>query len=422
MLVRNVWVYKDGNLVLDSEFELPGDMTVESVDFLGQAIVLPGLYDSHIHGVGGHDFSEGTIDAYRSITDTLGACGVAYCAATFVSMDIAALKHALKTLDEFIQQPVRKGAAQIIAVHLEGPFITHECKGAHDPAVLQDKISQEIVFDIIKEAPHVPDWKITLAPELPGALEFMNQIKDRQDIHIFVGHCNSATAILEQASECGIAGFTHLGNANAELVQRLGSSIAQTSDARSNVVRFALEHKFLVELIVDGQHLSSEFVAFVHSKLSDRIILVSDALSPANMLDGEYQLGTLTVLKQGARIVLKDNPEKLAGSAACLPDLIPHFIAMLQKAGIDEQQLLTSLYHATVTNPRSSSSSATFANEDNYVILNKNTGQLIMSHNHGLNRHHSNITTQNSFSFFTPLIQTSTVPQASSTSISSMSQ
>lgn len=420
MLVRNMWVYKEGNLVLEPEFELPGEMAVEPVDFSGQAIVLPGLYDSHIHGVGGHDFSEGTMDAYRCITDALGACGVAYCAATFVSMDLTALKNALKTLDEFIQQPVRKGAAQIIAVHLEGPFITHECKGAHDPAVLQDKISQEIVSDLMKEAPHIPDWKITLAPELPGALEFMNQVKDRPDIHIFVGHCNSATAILEQASKYGIAGFTHLGNANAELVQRLGSSIAETSDARSNVVRFALEHQFPVELIVDGQHLSSEFVTFVHSKLPDRIVLVSDALSPANMADGEYQLGTLTVLKQGERIVLKDNPEKLAGSAACLPDLIPHFIAMLQKAGIDEQKLLTSLYHATVTNPRSSSSSAPFANEDNYVILNKNTGQLIMSRIHGLNSYHSSPTTRSSFNFFTPLIQAPTVQQTLSASSSSL--
>lgn len=358
------------------------------VDLKSQYLVIPGLMDTHIHGLFNNDFSDGTLTAYRTITELLGKHGVAYCSATFVSMELEQLKNALRELNTFLSLPVVKGAAQIVSVHLEGPFIARNCKGAHDEKVLQDKISLGRFLEIIAAAPRVKDWKITLDPELPGALEFIEQTRhlvvngQKIGVHIFIGHSNAQQNILQEASRRGVAGYTHLGNANCERLHREkdGHAIA---NCQSNVVRFALQQNKPVELIVDGQHLSSEFVQFVQRERPNQTLLVSDALRTAGMPDGEYTLGSLAVLKIGNKIVLKDTPEKLAGSAALLPELIVNYLAILKKSGLVEKDCLNALYHALVTNPRNSSMQNPKALNNNFVILDRSTGELILSQTNG---------------------------------------
>lgn len=395
MLYKQLLVFADGAWVLQ-DVDLADHSEDGVMDMNGQYLLLKkGLYESHMHGISGYDFSQGTIEAYEGITDALGVCGVAYCAATFVSMDLVSLQSALEQYNHFLNLPVKPGAAKALpVVHLEGPFIAKNCKGAHDERVLQPSISLALFLEIISAAPDVTDWKITLAPELPGALDFIEQTRNlivngrSIGVHVFIGHTNAAPYLLDEAAKRGIAGFTHLGNANCERAHR-DIAVITLDEVQSNVVRFALEHDYPVELIVDGQHLSKEFILFVYKHLAEKIILVSDALSPANMPDGDYKLGSLEVVKYADRIVLKDNPDKLAGSATCLPDLISKFIAILQNAHVPEAEYLTALYHATITNPRISSiSDASELKDDNYVILDRTTGQLMLSCCQGVIRQH----------------------------------
>lgn len=364
------------------------------VDFSGRYFLLPGLYDSHIHGIGGHDFSEGNQAAYEAITTKLGEVGVAYCSATFVSMELDKLKNALAELENFLQGESVPGRAKIISVHLEGPFIAKDCKGAHDESILQDRIDLEIFLDIIKQAPSVTDWKITLDPALPGALEFIKNTRSLKidgkniAVHVFLGHSNAAIPHLEQAQESGISGYTHLGNACGETAHRGHPHPQLPEDAKSHLVQFALSEgqSTPVELIVDGEHLSEAFIAAVYQRLPQGIILITDALSPAGMPDGEYQLGSLKVLKQGNKIVLKDNPTKLAGSCATLPELVKNFMAILKNLNLSDEEILKAVYYATITNPRQSSvqNPALLNDTNNYTIFDRKTGDMVMSVNEGI--------------------------------------
>ncbi|TAL65901.1 MAG: hypothetical protein EPN84_01025, partial [Legionella sp.] len=367
-----------------------------SADMQGSVVVLPGLYDSHIHGAGGHDFSEGTTTAYIQITETLGKNGVAYCAATFVSMEWKRLISALETLDDFLIAPQVAGAAKIVAVHLEGPFIAKSCKGAHDEQVLQNEISLSRFLELVAAAPGVRNWKITLAPDLPGALEFIEQTRNLQvkevpiAVHVFIGHSNANYATVQQAVDRGIAGFTHLGNANGETVHRK-KDCRSFLKAESDVVRFALDHSIPAEVIADGLHLSNEFVAFVQSHTP--VMLVSDALSPTMMPDGEYELASLKVLKQEKRIVLKDQQEKLAGGSSLLPDLLVNFNKIVAQSCKSNEERLNALYQAVIVNPRQSSlRNAELDDENNFVILDKSTGELLFSCCHGIVIQHRALT------------------------------
>lgn len=371
-------------------YSVPGFNVPPKSFFDAQAryIWLPGLYDSHIHGAGGHDFSEGTYQAFETITQTLGENGVAFCAATFVSMPLAQLKICLAALNQFIQAPQKPGAAKIVAVHLEGPFIAKECKGAHDEQTLQTQISLELFLDIISAAPQVTHWKMTIAPELPGSMEFIEHtrnlvVKDIPiTVEVFIGHSNASEATVRKAIEKGARGFTHLGNANKEKGHHSDQPI-NVNDLQSSVVRSALSHQAPVELIVDGQHLAPTFIKLVHQYLPSHLLLISDALSPTRMPDGEYPLGSLTVLKQGERIVLKENPSTLAGSASLLPNAVKELCRILSGGEAEDLAVWTTLYHALVSNPRAHHAAYDWSDENNYVILDRLSGELVLSSCHG---------------------------------------
>lgn len=353
-----------------------------------QQLRLPGLLDAHIHGIGGCDFSDGKLESIKTITRKLAECGVAYCAATLVSLSMPRLRDALSVLDEYIQLQDRHqfpGSAKIVSVHLEGPFISHCCKGAHDESVLQSKIDITQFTNIISAAPHISDWKITLSPDLEGAIPYIREAKKlvingrKINVKVFIGHSNADPALLRQAFEAGADGFTHLGNANDEKLHRSTGNIS-LNDLNSNVVKWALVHRAApVELIVDGQHLSEQFVNLVLSQVGSRIILITDALSPAGMPDGDYMLGSLPVVKAGNKIVLKNDLNKLAGSAATLPQIIQNFHAILRKAGMPDKEIADVLYDAAVTYPRAAtlSESAVLPDDKNYVVLDRNTGSLL---------------------------------------------
>lgn len=372
------------------------------IDCNNNYAILPGLLDSHIHGNLGYDFADRSLnnDALERITESLGRSGVAFCIPTLVSLSLDHLKQNLRIIDEFFakqMQGIKRGAAQLVGIHLEGPFIAKNCKGAHDENVLQTKIDQHIMIDLIKTAPHIDAWKITLAPELEGAIQFikdmqtLTQVEDRNvSIKVFIGHTNADTHYLEAAFNAGAVGFTHLGNANCEVAHRSTDHIAH-EHLKSNVVKFALDKNntssAYIELITDGHHLSKEFVNFVMKDREDKIILITDALGPTGLADGNYQLGTLEIQKKGEVFYLK-NSEKLAGSAATLSTIIKKFSQMIQKEGAD---LWTILYHAAVLNPRNTALPhyTKLNDQENFVLVDR-AGTVVLSVVNKKTIHHTN--------------------------------
>lgn len=359
------------------------DAQDDNVDAQGKLSLMPGWLDAHVHGFGGPDFSEATQENLPIITKALGETGLSYCMATLVSLQLDKLKQALSAIDHYVQHHNHTpGSTQIVGVHIEGPFIAKNCKGAHDESVLLPKIDVDIFKEILNAAPHITQWKITLAPDLEGAIDFIHDIQNQNlknhSIKIFIGHTNASEEKIVAAVNAGATGFTHLGNANQEQVHRCAGF--HINDIKSNVVRWAVhnakQHNCYVELIVDGEHLSQQFVNFIQEKIGDKILLVTDALGPSGLQDGEYHLGALPVLKKDKKFSLKSDPEKLAGSASSLRQVVEKYSEWHE----NPNDLIDQIYLATVVNPRASSlhASVKLPDEKNFVVVD-GRGKLVLS-------------------------------------------
>ncbi|WP_115707218.1 N-acetylglucosamine-6-phosphate deacetylase [Legionella sainthelensi] len=428
MLIKNIYVYNDAGLkelknVLVTEdgfriiFNIDDDLShlqdKKIIDSKGCYFLMPGMLDPHVHGQGGIDFSalgdEISDEKLEHIVKALGQTGLSYALATLVSMPITDLKKSLIQLNEFIkkkeQNPI-PGFTQIIGVHLEGPFIAKKCKGAHDEEALQEHISMEKFRDIIDVAPAIKHWKITIAPDLSGAEDFIKQTKVLEQegifVKVFIGHCNPEDKeAIDRAIAAGACGFTHLGNGCQESCSRETRKLT-ANDAQSHVVQWILENPERcpsgVELITDGVHLSSSFISLIQNTIKNKIIIITDALGPTGCKDGAYKLGTLDIRKEQNSFYLADKEgnflmkegilpsgekgfvKTLAGSAASLSFCIQKYFASMDDEPLESR--MDSLYKAIITNPRATSLSIdaieNLPDDKNFSIFD-NSGQLILS-------------------------------------------
>lgn len=316
------------------------------------------------------------------------------------------LPKVLKIIEDHIiaeeKEPIQ-GAAKILGVHLEGPFLAHNCKGAHDERVLQDRLDFDSFMSIINTVPKITQWKMTVAPDLPGAIKFMEDLKKHEkelekkgiSIKINVGHSNASKANIEKFIQLGAVGFTHCGNACKEpKCREKGLTKEQMT---SNLVRWVIDNGDRcpkgVELIVDGHHLSDSFVQVITKAVgSDKINLVTDALGPAGLEDGRYMLGSLHIYKKGDIFYLADpakpgeaystNPPTLAGGAASLPTCASLYVKWTEQPDHSIDDRMKTIYSVAVENPRTSSLSSkaiqALPEDKNCVLLDKQ-GQLVLS-------------------------------------------
>jgi len=256
--------------------EAPANYSV--VDYPG-ATLAPAFFDVHIHGAAGHDVMEATPQALEAIGRFLVSRGTGSYLATTVTAPLDATLRALSGLARLIEQPAGATEAQPIGIHLEGPFLSHLKRGVHPPESL---LAPDIeVFDRLCEAAEGHIRLMTLAPELPGAVELAAQATAR-GVRVSMGHSNATAAATRAAIAAGAVSATHTFNAMRPLDHRepgiLG--VVLTTDS------------LFAELICDGVHVAPELVRlWWKTKGPKRAILVTDAMSATGMPDGEYQLG-----------------------------------------------------------------------------------------------------------------------------------
>ncbi|KTC89519.1 N-acetylglucosamine-6-phosphate deacetylase [Fluoribacter dumoffii] len=432
MLIQNIYVYNDKGIrelkhvqltetgvriIFNLDDDLSSIQDPKIVDSKGCHFLMPGMLDSHVHGQGGGDFSnpgEMNDEVLERITQALGKTGLSYALATLVSLPIPDLKKSLAKINDFIEkqeQHPTPGCTQIVGVHLEGPFISESCKGAHAKDALQDSISMKKFREIIDAAPKVKQWKITLAADLPGAEEFIKQAKALEEegifVKVFIGHCNPKDkGAIGRAVAAGACGFTHLGNGCQESCSRETQPLT-LHDAKSHLVQWILENPELcppgVELISDGGvHLSPSFISLIQNTIKNKIILVTDALGPTGCPDGSYTLGSLNIRKEHNSFYLADKMgnfllkegrlpsgenglvKTLAGSAAPLSFCVRKYFETMQNESVEKR--MDALYTALVTNPRNTSLSMEAIHnlpDDNNFSIFDNKGQLILSGCHG---------------------------------------
>ena len=299
----------------------------------GGHYVSPGFIDLHVHGGGGHDFMDGTAEAFTGAAQTHARYGTTSMLPTTLTSTNEELKRTFEVFQK--AKAENKNGARLLGLHLEGPYFSMEQRGAQDPQYIREPDPTEY-RQILGWSSHILRW--SAAPELKGALDFGRYLKER-GILPSIAHTD---AVYEQVQEAFENGFTH--------VTHLYS--AMSGVRRINACRYAgvIESAFLmedmtVEIIADGIHLPPSLLKLVCKiKGPSRIALVTDAMRGAGMPEGESILGSLA---NGQRVIVEDGVAKLmdrsafAGSVATADRLIRNMVNLAQVPLTEAVRMMT---------------------------------------------------------------------------------
>ncbi|MGI6074679.1 MAG: N-acetylglucosamine-6-phosphate deacetylase [Fermentimonas sp.] len=264
--------------------------------------VSPGFIDIHTHGGGGHDFMDGTVEAYIGAAEMHGKHGTTAMVPTTLTSTFDEMLTAFDTYKEAKSKEYK--GAKFLGLHMEGPYFSYNQRGAQDPKYLRNPEPEEY-NKILAATDDIVRW--SLAPELPGAPEFA-EVLTKRNILTSVAHSD---AIYEEVLKAYKSGFTHTTHLYS----------AMSSVTRRNAYRYAgvVEAAYLidgmtVEIIADGVHLPKSLLQFVYKfKGSDKIALCTDSMRGAGMPDGESILGSL---EKGQKVILEDGVAKLLDRSA----------------------------------------------------------------------------------------------------------
>jgi N-acetylglucosamine-6-phosphate deacetylase len=306
----------DGKLV-------PGDVevadgVVTAVELAGAGvpgrIAVPGFVDLQVNGFAGVDLMESDRSGYARVGAALLEMGTTAYQPTFVTAPEDALVAALREL------PVGQDGPRIVGAHLEGPFLSPHRMGVHPPASRRDP--DRALLSRLLDAARVS--QVTLAPELPGALDLVDLLIER-GVAVSAGHSNATSDEAHRAFDRGVRTVTHLFNAMRPLAPR-DPGIALAALARSDVT---------VQLIADGHHVAADTMRVACRAARGRFALVTDATAAAGMGDGEFTLAGGRVVSAGG--VVQTPEGQLAGSALTMLDAVRNVHAL----GVRLEEALT---------------------------------------------------------------------------------
>lgn len=287
VLVPDAWLQSEGGVIT----ALGQGAPPRSPDLaLPDATLAPGFLDLHCHGALGSAFDDDEpewqrIAAFRTAHGTTGQA---------VSLVSAPLEQLLPR----VAAAAAACAADdgLLGVHLEGPFLADSHRGAHDPAALQAPTPESV--ERLLQAGDGRLLQVTIAPELPGALDAIGSFTDA-GVLVAVGHTGADADAVRAAFDAGATLLTHACNGMPPMHHRSpGPLAAALLDARATL-----------EAIADGEHVAPEMLALLVQAAPGRIALVTDAMAATGMADGDYRIGSLDVrVEQGL--------PRLAGSGA----------------------------------------------------------------------------------------------------------
>lgn len=272
------------------------------------------FFDVHTHGGASHDVMEATPEALCTVSRFMATHGVGHYLPTTVTAPVDKTLASLEGIARAIDLASTDGwdvrYARPVGIHLEGPFISHSKRGVHPS---ENILSPDIaLFDRFQQAAGGHIRLITIAPEVPGAIELIRHCSD-QGVRVSIGHTNASSAETHLAIDAGAISTTHTYNAMRPLNHREPGVLGTVLD--SDVI--------FAELICDGVHVAPELVRlWLKAKGPYRAILVTDSMAAAGMPDGEYTLGTFAVRVANGRAFAADDltegKHTLAGSVLTL--------------------------------------------------------------------------------------------------------
>jgi N-acetylglucosamine-6-phosphate deacetylase len=283
--LHNALVFTEDGLIAEiSEREKTEVSAGAKVVDFGDAILAPGFLDIHIHGGAGVDAMRAPASDLPRLGKFLAAHGVTGYFPTTVAASMDATCAALERLADAIEAGESSAsAARPLGIHLEGPFLSHKRRGVHPPENLVTPTVE--IFDRLWQAARGYVRMMTIAPELPGALEVIAEAA-RRKVCVSIGHSDAEMPIAQQAVKAGARHATHTFNAMRPLDHRDPGILGEVLS----------DDNLSADIIADGIHLSPAIVQiFLRAKGTERAVLITDAISATGMPDGHYQLGPIEV-------------------------------------------------------------------------------------------------------------------------------
>ncbi len=301
----------------------PGDITLDA----GEQIVVPGFVDLHVHGGNGYDTMDATPEALWRLAAFHAQHGTTALLPTTVAAPAEQMHRVLQAFA--VAMPAPSPGARILGAHVEGPYLSPAKRGAHlarhvrAPAIGRDDWLFEHLAAI---------RRVTLAPELPGALALIGELR-RSGVLVSLGHSTAGEELVARAALAGAGHVTHLYNAMSTM-EKVGA-LRQVGLAEAALTRDDLT----VEVIADGWHVPLSLLPLiVRAKGPGRVALVTDAMRAAGLPEGRYLLGAedaMGVTVQGGMAITDEGG--LAGSIATMDEMVRNAV---RRAGLPLAQAL----------------------------------------------------------------------------------
>lgn len=295
--------------------------------------VAPGFIDIHVHGGGGSDFMDGTVDAFLAVAETHARFGTTALLPTILTSTKQQIIQSLGVYEQASEHSIQ--GAQFLGVHIEGPYFSMAQRGAQDPRYIRDPDPAEYE-DILASSTSIKRWSV--APERAGAMAFGRLLHNR-GILPSIAHTDALYQEVVEAFDKGYTLVTHLYSAMSGVTRR-------------NAYRYGgvIEGAYLldgmdVEIIADGKHLPPELLQLVYKiKGPDRTALITDAMRAAAMPEGPSVLGNIA---DGMAVVVEDGVAKLpdrtafAGSTATADRLVRTMVTEARIPLVDAVRMIT---------------------------------------------------------------------------------
>ncbi|MGC2422304.1 MAG: N-acetylglucosamine-6-phosphate deacetylase [Candidatus Acidiferrales bacterium] len=281
--------------------------------------VVPGFVDVHIHGAGGHDVMEANARALDCIASTVARYGTTSLVATTVTAPLEDTCRSLEGIARHIRrrekpQANQQLAAEILGMHLEGPFISKARRGVHPPDAIE-KPSAEVLGKFLEASDGLVKI-LTMAPELPGAIPLI-EFAVAAGLVVAMGHTDADFEQSRAAIRAGARHAVHMFNAMRPFSHRDPGVIGA----------ILTDPEVTAEIIADGVHVAGPAIqVLLAAKGFETVVLVTDGIAATGMPDGNYRLGNFEVtVKEG---VCRNAEGKLAGSTLTLDRAMRYVVAL----------------------------------------------------------------------------------------------
>lgn len=307
VFARREVLLEQGRILALLPADAPAPEGVQRIDCSGK-LVAPGFVDTHVHGARGRNFMEGSAQAVAAISDFMVRGATTSYLATTTSATLAGEEQALRGLLEAARHPA-PGQAELLGIHLEGPFISAQNRGSHMEGNIRPAKRAEI--ECIAAAAQEALKLVTLAPEATGAMEAIDFFIER-GVRVSIGHTAADFEQTQAALQRGAARGTHLFSGMPPIHHRQPGA----------VTALLLDPSAYLELTVDGNHIVPPMLALVLKAAGvQRCILITDGVDVRGLGDGTFQRweGTTVTVRDGQARTLKGS---LAGSMLCMCDAV----------------------------------------------------------------------------------------------------